>query len=202
MGGLGRKCTGWQTVYSPATGGMVRKCAKFSGGSHRRMSELGDLGQVGTSLKASFDAVKDVAVAALIGVGGAVGSFEIVKMLAPSIGLADKLDPKKANMESTEADIAVGIMGLGGGILLTRFIFPTKPEIGTNVAIGALVLTGIRLLLRLTGKTVTVVETAGLDYIVSEEPGFKRQYQALNVGGIQQSEPVNVFKPQFASMPY
>lgn len=199
-GPKGRKCRYWQNVYSPVTGGMVRRCASYDG----KMGEMADLGQVGTTLKASFDAVKDVAVAALIGVAGAVAAYKGIELLGPYVGLKDEVTGK-VNMESVEADIGIGILGLGGGILFTRFILPAKPNVGTNIAIGAMVLMGVKLLLRLTGKQVMIVEvpekktttTTGL--IETELPGFKEQYRALQpVAGLINAQTASRFRPQFA----
>lgn len=139
--------------------------------SKRRTSKspfmLGDLG-AGEGLMASFSAVKGVLITGLIAAGGAV----VTRKLFDAYG--SKLNLTKGSIEES---LAIGAIGIGGGIMISKFL--KKPDIGAAFAVGTLVLAGMNIIGNILGTT------AGLGYIVAEKPGFKAAQMALGAQRIE-----------------
>ena len=130
------KCERWKNVYSPQAGGMVRRCAQFSGAGI-----LGDLGGTpalgrGNTLKATFDDVKDVAVTAAIGAGGAIATDIIFDLLTENIEML-------AGLTGYQRALAEAATGIALGIVVGKFL--KKPRLGAKLAMGPVVLAVLRI---------------------------------------------------------
>jgi len=118
---------------------MVRRCAKFSGGGGGGL--LGGLGGApvlgqGTTLRATFNDVKSVAITAGIGAGGAILTDIVFDQLQKNIdSLADLTGYKRALCEAA--------VGIGIGIFVGKFM--KNPRLGAKLAAGPVVLAILRI---------------------------------------------------------
>lgn len=135
---LGRTCKSWQTVFSPALGRNVRRCADFGGSS-------GGYGEMG-ALPFNVGQLKTVGVNAALGVGAAVGARRAGGWLSDML----KLDPTKPNWRRL---LEVGI-GAVGGWAIGRFA--GQPDIGLAVAVGPAMINGMEL----ASEMLVLTETA------------------------------------------
>ena len=129
------KCKRWKNVYSPATGGMVRKCASFGGagllGGLEGTPALG----AGNSLRATFGDVKDVAITAAIGATGAIVTDIVFDQLTKNIEMLAGL----TGYQRAAAEAATGIaLGIVVGKLMKR------PKLGAKLAMGPVILAVMR----------------------------------------------------------
>lgn len=129
--------------------------------SKRRVSRnkpmfMGNLG-AGEGMKASFSAVKGVLVTGLIAAGGAVVTRKLFDAYGTKMNLTKN---------SIEESLAIGALGIGGGIIIAKFL--KKSELGAAFAIGTVVLAGMNII----GNVLN--PTAGLGYIQVDQPGFQR----------------------------
>lgn len=149
---MGRTCVSYRNVYSPTTGGYVRRCARFSGSG---LSGLGEFGQV-TTLRGTFDSVKDVLINGGIAAGGAY--------------VADKLwgwlGGTKLALKPEEQTLAIMATGVGVGLIVAKVA--KKPRIGAALAVGPVAVGFLRLL-----GTMLGTPTAGLGYMVVTPPGWQ-----------------------------
>lgn len=134
-----RKCKRFKNVYSPATGGMVRKCASFGGvGGEGFLGSLEGtpaLGQAGT-LRGTFSDVKDVAVTASIGAIGAIVTDMVFDQLTKNIeSLSGLVGYKRA--------LAEAVTGVAIGIAVGKFL--KRPKLGAKLAMGPIVLAALRI---------------------------------------------------------
>lgn len=134
---MGRKCQRYGSKYSPATGGMVRRCISFSGAG----GGIGDLGGVpalgaGGTLKGTFDDVKDVAITAAIGAGGAIITDMVFDLLSKNIEMV-------AGLSGYQRALAEAATGIGIGIIVGKFL--KKPRLGAKLAMGPVVLAALRI---------------------------------------------------------
>jgi len=115
----------YKTVWNPAYGMYVRK---KSGGRRRRrgLSGIGAFPTV-TSLKASFDSVKDVLLFGSLAAGGAFVTEQVWNMVGKSLKITDPT-------QKALAEIATGI---GLGMIIARFT--KKTQLGAAFAVGAVV---------------------------------------------------------------
>ncbi len=132
-----RKCRRYANKYSPATGGMVRRCVSFSGAG----GGFGDLGGVpglGTSgtLRGTFDDVKDVAITAAIGAGGAIITDIVFDQLTKNIEFL-------AGMSGYQRALAEAATGIAIGIVVGKLL--KKPRLGAKLAMGPVVLAALRI---------------------------------------------------------
>lgn len=132
------RCLRYKNVYSPTTGGMVRRCAKFSGGGGGLLGGLGGtpvLGQ-GQTLRATFNDVKSVAITAGIGAGGAILTDIVFDQLQKNIeSLAGLTGYKRA--------VAEAATGIAIGIFVGKFL--KNPRLGAKLAAGPVVLAILRI---------------------------------------------------------
>lgn len=151
--------------------------------SKRRVSRkpmfMGNLG-AGEGMKASFSAVKEVLVTGLIAAGGAVVTRKLFDAYGTKMGLAKN---------SIEESLAIGAVGIGGGIIIAKFL--KKSELGAAFAIGTVVLAGMNII----GNVLK--PTAGLGYIQVDRPGFQRgQMAAIGATRVE----AEGFQPQVIPM--
>jgi len=165
---------GSQMPYNRRYNKVTRRQTKRRSSRPRFM--LGNLG-AGEGLKASLSAVKGVLITGLIAAGGAVVTRKIFDAYGSKVNLTKG---------STEESLAIGAVGIAGGIMIAKFF--KKPDIGAAFAIGTLVLAGINIL----GTVLGTGTTAGLGYIVAEQPGFRRGQMALGAQRIEEPG----FQPQ------
>lgn len=99
-GGLGKmsKCVSWQTVYSPALGKEVRRCAKFA-----KFAGAGGLGQLVPSMDDITDTLKTGAIAA----GGAIVSNLLINQVAKVVDLKGTTK----NLAQMVSGILIGMIG-------------------------------------------------------------------------------------------
>lgn len=121
---FGRRCTAWQTVFSPVLGRNVTRCASFGGGA----------GQLG-AFPISLEGLKTTGMMAAVGVGGAIFARRASAYL---IDLA-KLDIASPYLRPA---LEVGI-GVGAGYAIARFAH--KEDIGAQVALGPMIVNGMDL---------------------------------------------------------
>lgn len=136
----GRRCLSYKNVYSPTAGGMVRRCAQFSGdgGGGGFLGDLGGtpaLGQANT-LRATFSDVKDVAVTAGIGAVGAILTDIVFDQLQKNI-------ESLAGLTGYTRALAEGVTGIAIGIAVGKFL--KKPRLGAMLATGPIVLAALRI---------------------------------------------------------
>lgn len=166
--GCQKKNLGGQTMpyhrrHNKATG-------KYSKRRSRRSVMLGELG-AGEGLKATFQSVKGVLITGLVAAGGAVVTRKLFDAYGAKMNLAKG---------SLEESLAIGAVGIGGGIIISKFL--KKPDIAAAFAVGTLVLAGMNMLTNILGATTT----AGLGYIVAERPGYQAgKMAALNATRIE-----------------
>lgn len=161
-----RRCVSWQTVYSPAIGGNVRRCARFSGtlAGLSGVGQVGTLGQAGT-LRGTFDEIKDVLYTGLIATGGALLTDQVFNLFASSWVDASG-NPVLVGWKRHLAEAATGI---GLGVLVGRLL--KRPRLGAMLAIGPVVFAGVRMLgelLNMGPMALPVSPTAGLGRVAIE----------------------------------
>lgn len=131
------KCLRYKNVFSPTTGGMVRRCAKFAGAGGGLLGGLGGSPALGaaTTLRATFGDVKDVAITAGIGAAGAIVTDIVFDQLTKNIeSLAGLTGYKRA--------LAEAVTGIAIGIAVGKFL--KKPRLGAKLAMGPVVLAALR----------------------------------------------------------
>lgn len=139
---------------------------------------MGNMG-AGEGIKASFSAVKSVLVTGLIAAGGAVVTRKLFDAYGAKMNLSKN---------SVEESLAIGAVGIGGGIIISKFL--KKPELGAAFAIGTVVLAGMNII----GNVLN--PTSGLGYIQVDRPGFQPGQMALGAQRIQEEG----FQPQVIPM--
>ncbi len=128
----------YRTTWNPALGMYIRK--RSSGRRRRRgLGELGDFGQM-TSIRASFDSVKEVLLFGGLAAGGAFLTEHVWNLIGKSFTL-----------KPTEKALAEIATGIGLGMIIARFT--KKPKLGAAVAIGAVVKGGLELFGQFAGST-------------------------------------------------
>ena len=132
-----RKCQRYRNVYSSTTGGMVRRCASFSGDGGL-LGGLGNTPALGSanSLRATFGDVKDVAIAAGIGAGGAILTDIVFDQLQKNI-------ESLAGMTGYTRALAEAAVGLAIGIAVGKFL--KRPKLGAMLAMGPVILAALRI---------------------------------------------------------
>lgn len=135
----GRRCLKYRSTFSASTGGMVRRCAQFGDGG----GLLGGFGGGGIpslgqsrSLRATFGDVKEVAITAAIGAGGAILTDIVFDQLAKNIETIGNMSGYTRALMEAATGIAVGI---AVGKLLK------KPRLGAKIAMGPVVLAALRI---------------------------------------------------------
>jgi len=134
---------------------MVRRCASFSGGGLLGgLDGAPALGQ-GNTLKATFGDVKDVAVTAAIGAGGAIVTDMVFDQLVKNI-------ESLANLQGYTRAVAEAAVGIGLGIIVGKFL--KRPKLGAKLAMGPVVLAALRIAGELmnTGPFAADRELAGM----------------------------------------
>lgn len=153
-----RRCVAWQTVYSPAIGGNVRRCARFSGtmAGLSGIGQVGALGQAGT-LRGTFEEIKDVLYIGLVATGGALLTDQVFNLFAGKLGVT-----------GYTRHLAEAATGIGLGVLVGRFL--NKPRLGAMLAIGPVVFAGVRMLGELlnVGPMAPLSPAAGLGMVAIE----------------------------------
>ena len=124
---FGKRCKRKKRVRS-ASGKMVWRCAEFSGG------DLGGLGALPFDLKQLQGTLLTGAVA----VGGAVGAAKTVGWIAPML----KLDPTNPMTPKWYMIMEV-VVGLVAGFLVGKYA--KKPDLGAAVALGPVVVNGLKI---------------------------------------------------------
>lgn len=135
----GRHCIRKKRVFSSRLGRNVLRCAEFSGS--------GGLG----AMPIQFDQIKDTLLTGGLAIGGAVVVNKAVAYVAPYINI-DPADPKH---EKWVAALEI-ITGVGAGWAVGKY--GGKPEIGAAIAIGPVVVNG----LKLVGWIITPAPTEAL----------------------------------------
>jgi len=133
---VGKKCSRRKRVFSSKLGRNVLRCAEFGGSS--------GLG----AMPIEFDQVKDTLLTGGLAIGGAVVMNKAVGYLAPYINI-NPADPKH---EKWIAALEI-IGGVGAGWAVGKY--GGKPEIGAAIAIGPVVVNG----LKLVGWIITPAES-------------------------------------------
>ena len=136
MAGRRGPCRRWKNVYSSTTGGTVRRCASFGGGGI--LGSLGGTPALGSanSLKATFGDVKDVAVTAAIGAGGAILTDIVFDQLVKNIEALDGLEGYTRALAEAGTGIAIGI-------IVGKFL--KRPQLGAKLAMGPVILAALRI---------------------------------------------------------
>lgn len=148
------RCTRFQRVWSPLTGGYVKRCAKRSSfGSLGEIGEIGELGET-TSLRATLGDAKQVLITGSIAAGGAIITDKIFSMI----------EKRYPGLSGNKALIAQLVLGLGVGIVVGKFL--KKPKLGANLAIGPVVLVASRVLGQVLGARP--LSTSGLGMMAIE----------------------------------
>jgi len=119
------RCIRKKRVRSAATGKMVERCAKFSGG--------GGLAGLG-ALPFDLQQLQNTLITGGVAVGGAVFANKSVGYLAPMI----KVDPGSNWIMALEV-----IVGLLAGYAVGKYA--KQPDLGAAVALGPVVVNGLRL---------------------------------------------------------
>jgi hypothetical protein len=138
-----------------------------------------DVAVMQKGLTASFDAVKGVAVTALIATGGAVTTDFIFKQIGPTL---------KLEANSLEENLAKAVTAIAGGLVIGKFL--KKPQLGAAFAIGGVMFA----LYNIINKELKL-NTAGLGYVSAERLGFKPAPLALGASSIRRA---SVFQPMQA----
>ena len=125
---LGRTCIRKKRVYSPVLGRNVTRCARFSGGYSGSGAGLG-------AFPIDISQIKDTLMTGGLAVGGAAVCQKVVAYFAPKIDL----DPDDKWANALEV-----VLGIGAGFAIGKYA--GKPDIGAAIAIGPVVLNGMRLL--------------------------------------------------------
>ncbi len=142
------RCVKYRNVYSPATGGMVRRCAQFAGGGLLGGLEGAPaLGQA-NSLRATFGDVKDVAITASIGAGGAIVTDIIFDQLTKHVETL-------AGLTGYTRALAEAAVGIALGVVVGKFL--KRPRLGAKLAMGPVVLA----VLRIAGELLNAGPYAG-----------------------------------------
>jgi len=121
-----KRCIRKKRVFSSRLGRNVVRCAEFSG-----TAGLG-------AMPIQFDQIKDTLLTGGLAIGGAVVTNKAVAFVAPYINL-DPADPKH---EKWIAALEI-ITGVGAGWAVGKY--GGKPEIGAAIAIGPVVVNGLKL---------------------------------------------------------
>ena len=126
---LGRRhCTRKKRVYSKANRKYVMRCANFSGGKSGK--SLGSMG----ALPFNIEQLKGTLLTGAVAVGGAIVAGKAVAYLAPMI----KIVPGSKWIMALEV-----IVGLLGGYAVARFA--KQPDLGAAVALGPVIVNGLRI---------------------------------------------------------
>ncbi len=157
------KCVAFKNVYSPATGGYIRKCKTFSGGGG-----LSGLGQ-SSSLKASLMDVKDVVITGGIAAAGVLISDKLFDLIAGGMDL-----------EGWERNLAQAATGIALGIIVGKFL--KKPRLAATLAVGPVVFAALRLFgdLMKVGPFAPSVAGLGRMGLVDVEPFYQAQPALLD----------------------
>lgn len=140
LGGNKMQCIRKKRVYSPALGRYTMRCAEYSKGG----INLGAFKIPGIDI----NQVKDTLITGAVAVGGAVAAGKTVAYIGPMV----KLDP--ASKWRPVIEIATGI---ALGVVVGKAA--NKPDLGAALAIGPVVVNGMRLL---SGIMSTDTPLAGL----------------------------------------
>jgi len=163
-GARGNACAEWKNVYSEATGGYIRRCARMA--RSRRRRSLGEiaLGNPGT-LSGTMRDVKGVLVTGAIAVSGAVITDKVFNLIA-----------KNWPVTGWKRYLGEAATGIALGILVGKFL--KRPRLGAAIAIGPVVVAGLKATAELMNAgPLSPASTAGLG-MMSIDP----YYQSLSGG--------------------
>jgi len=130
---------------------------------HKSMGDLGlDFSVAQKGLTASVDAVKSVGMVAVVAAAGAIATDYIFSSF-----LLDSKDKTKNiigfKIDSMETDIAKGVVGIAGGLMIGKFM--KKEKLGAAFAIGAVALAVYNIAQRSLKLGKYASTTAELGYI-------------------------------------
>lgn len=166
---MGKTCRSWKNVYSPQTGGMVRRCRSWSTGGLGSLGDLPGLGQA-TTLTGTMKSVQGVLMTGAIAAGGAILTDRVFSMVA------DKL-----NLSGYTQYLAEAATGVALGIVIGKVT--KKPKLGAAVAIGPVVLAALKIL----AETMKLGPFAGVSYpmgLTTIDP-YRPELQGANLGRMQ-----------------
>lgn len=175
MSGADRTCAEWKNVYSPATGGYVRRCARMA----RRRRSLGEIGQLSLgnpgTLKGTLSDVKGVIFTSAVAVGGAVLTDKLFTLIA-----------KNWNVTGWKRYTAEAATGIALGIMVGKFL--KRPQLAAAIAVGPVVLAGLKAAGELLNAGPLAPQAmAGLG-MVSVEPYYQQPFSgqgAEQLGAMQ-----------------
>jgi hypothetical protein len=188
------RCVRWRNVYSPATGGTVRRCAEMA--RRRSSGLLGEIGDVALGdpgpLRGTLSDVKGVLLTGAVAAGGAILTDRVFSMIA-----------SKWNVTGWKRYMAEAATGIALGIAIGRFL--KRPRLAATVAIGPVVVAGLRMLGDLMG-TGPFAGLSGYDLgMMSIEPyreALAGTQRARPMGAMQVGPgvPAWMFTPEGASV--
>lgn len=172
MSGAGDKgCIEWKNVYSPATGGYIRRCNKMA--RSRRRPSLGAiaLGNPG-SFAGTIGDVKGVLMMGAVAVTGAVVTDKIFGLIAKNWGVT--------GWKRYAAQAATGI---ALGILVGKFL--KRPRLAASLAVGPVVVAGLQAAAELMNAgPLSAGSMSGLG-MMSIEPYYQQLSGAQDLGAMQ-----------------
>jgi len=164
-------CTKWQNVYSPATGGYVRRCAPGGFSGVGSVGSIGSLGQA-TTLRGTFADVKGVLITAGIAAGGVLLTDKVFDLFGA-----------KLNLTGWKRHLAEAATGIAIGILVGKVL--KKPRLGAILATGPVVFAAVRMFSELMGVPAVSGMGSNLGLVDVMAANDRRRITSPNMGVIQ-----------------
>jgi len=177
-----RRCVAWQTTYSPATGGNVRRCARYSGTSGGFLGGLPALGQA-TTLRETLPDVIAIAKTGAIAAGGVLITDKVFNLIAARLEMA-----------GWQRHFAELVTGVAIGIVVGKVL--KRPLLGTTLAIGPAAFAALRLLGELLNVGPYAGGLSGLGLVSVEPYRYTAGTPALAAAQIGPGTPSWMFQPE------